>query len=57
MFVSNNAMILMLILDAIIISMLVFNNINDYLEYHYKLWTKPDYVGTRQLMSGIILSI
>jgi len=32
-------------------------NINDYLEYRYMLWTNPVYVGTHQLMSGIILSI
>ena len=25
-------------------------NINDYLEYHYMLWTNPIYVGTCQPM-------
>ena len=36
-----------------IISMLIFENgynINNYLEYHYMLWTNPVYVGTRRLM-------
>ena len=47
----------MFILNVAIVSMLVFNNINDYLEYRYKLWANLFYIGTRQPMGCILLSI